>query len=157
MLGPSGWTQPAPAGSSILPRLEALIGEKWVASVTVLLLPRTGSGTLSSPSFLRTKLVASLPWGWAPEPQGLGSMGLWALFQGPLCHFLATFKHTEVVRWEPGSASRRWPGTGVLTRPNPNLGGCCLPLPMKTLGSGPTHSLYSRKLSSRRRECQPFQ
>lgn len=144
MLGPSGWTQPPPAGPSLLPRPEALIGrEKWVASVTFLLLPRIGSGTLFSPAFLRARLVASLLWGWAPEPQGLGSMGLWALFQGPLCHFLETFKHTEVVRWEPGWASRRWPGTGVLTRPNPNLGGCCLPPRMKTLGSEPTVTLQS--------------
>lgn len=49
------------------------------------------------------------------EPQGLGYMGIWAPVQGPLCHFLATFMHTEVVRrgrplkaqahWEPSVAS----------------------------------------------------
>lgn len=56
---------------------------------------------------------------WAPRAsERLGYVGIWAPFQGPLCHFLATFTHTEVVRWgrllkaqpcwEPSTASEEW-------------------------------------------------
>lgn len=78
-------------------------GWKWAASLSHSPLARDWvrhfKGSLSTLALLRSMLVASLPWGWAPEPQGLGYMGIWAPLQGPLCHFLATFKHTEVVRW----------------------------------------------------------
>lgn len=107
--------------------------------VPFLLLPRPGSCTLKvivcTSSSEKPADGLSAPKGWSPEPQGLGYMGIWAPLQGPLCHFLETFKHTEVVRWsrpwmagpcwEPGSASRRGPGTCVLTIPAPDLGGLC--------------------------------
>lgn len=51
----------------------------------------------------------ALPGAGPPGRQGLGYTGIRALLQGPLCHFLATFKHTEVVRWgRPGKAQPCW-------------------------------------------------
>lgn len=71
--------------------------------VLFFLLPRTWSGTSwcsvhSSSSEKHTGALV-VPEAEPLEPQGLGYMGIWAPLQGPLCHFLVTFKHTEVVRW----------------------------------------------------------
>ena len=68
------------------------------------------------------------------EPQDLGYMGTWAPLQGPLCHFLATFKHTEVVRrGRPLEAQPCWEPTEHRRK------GDDLSLP---LCSGPTHSFH---------------
>lgn len=49
------------------------------------------------------------PRSWALRPRGSGYTGIWAPLQGPLCHFLATLKHTEVVRWgRPVKAQSCW-------------------------------------------------
>lgn len=108
--------------SSILPHhKEAVRGGQKRRSLfgSFLLSPGTWSGTAKVLCPHQVCPEADRYACWAPRAsERLSYVGIWAPFQGPLCHFLATFMHTEVVRWgrllkaqpcwEPSTASEEW-------------------------------------------------
>lgn len=142
---------------SILPHCEATTasGQKWVWPLCHFFsCPRHGQ-TLQRHSVCTTSskkhaCALAVPGAGPLEHWGLGYTGIWAPLQGPLCHFLVTFKHTVVVRWgRPVKAQPCWePSTASEERRQPlpwNLYSHSFASnsqQIKIRGSRPTCSLY---------------